>query len=70
MYKDYQFTKIVALRVEKAINNTQLEESQQAVEDVSVSIDFDDKMKHIESVLKKVFGKKNVVPRRSQSLGK
>lgn len=53
------------------MTSSQLEESHQAIEDASVSTDdFNEKMKCMEDALKKIFGRKNVVPTRSQSLGK
>lgn len=66
MYKDYQFTKIISLRVEKAMGN-KLEESQYLLEEINVSRDLDEKIRTAESIIKKVFGKK-VVPVRAQSL--
>lgn len=65
MYKDYQFTKIIALRVEKAMSGH--ESSQHFMEELNTTTDYEEKIRSAETLLKRVLGKK-VMPSRSKSL--
>jgi len=68
MYKDYQFTKIIALRVEKAMSG-KFELAQNMIEEINTTTDFDEKLCNAENAIRKVLGKR-ATPQRSQSLGK
>lgn len=65
MYKDYQFTKIIALRVEKAMGQ---QDTLHFLDELNTSKDYDERIRGAETLLRKVFGRK-AMPQRSQSLG-
>lgn len=65
VYKDYQLTKVIALRVEKAMNK-QLD-LRSMINELNTTKDYEEKLSTAESMIRKVFGSK-AVPSRSQSM--
>lgn len=56
-------TKVIALRVEKAMGN-KLDSSADLIEEINTTNDFENKLASTEAVLRRIFGKK-AVPTRS-----
>lgn len=65
MYKDYQLTKVIALRVERAMKHEANYEKSMA--ELNCSKDYEDKLNAVESMIKRVFGPR-AFPSRSQSV--